>query len=110
MFKGHDPAIDLFGKVGMSSTSFLSPGSANATFCPHGFGCRSLVLSEDQAILGMTDSDITVTVHVPDGKIIWLVGSTAFLRKIMLYMNVWYSLMMRADQYAYNLCFRSTYW
>ncbi|XP_073463613.1 laminin subunit alpha-5 isoform X3 [Aquarana catesbeiana] len=47
-------------------------GSANATFCPHGFGCRSLVLSEDQAILGMTDSDITVTVHVPDGKIIWL--------------------------------------
>ncbi|KAM9296559.1 laminin subunit alpha-5 [Gastrophryne carolinensis] len=47
-------------------------GSANATFCPHGYGCRSLVYSEDQAILGMTDTDITVTVRVPDGKIIWL--------------------------------------
>ncbi|XP_068120602.1 laminin subunit alpha-5 [Hyperolius riggenbachi] len=47
-------------------------GSANATFCPHGYGCRSLVLSEDQTILGITDNDLTVTVHVPDGKIVWL--------------------------------------
>ncbi|KAG9474548.1 hypothetical protein GDO78_004706 [Eleutherodactylus coqui] len=47
-------------------------GSANATFCPHGFGCRSLVLSEDQAILDVTDNDLSVTVRVPDGKIIWL--------------------------------------
>ncbi|CAJ0956346.1 unnamed protein product, partial [Ranitomeya imitator] len=47
-------------------------GSANATFCPHGYGCRSLVLSEDQAILDISDNDLTVTVQVPDGKIIWL--------------------------------------
>ncbi|XP_073539088.1 laminin subunit alpha-5 [Phyllobates terribilis] len=47
-------------------------GSANATFCPHGYGCRSLVLSEDHAMLDISDNDLTVTVRVPDGKIIWL--------------------------------------
>ncbi|KAM4691986.1 laminin subunit alpha-5 [Rhinophrynus dorsalis] len=47
-------------------------GSANATFCPHGYGCRSLVLSENQVILDVTDNDLSVTVRVPDGKIIWL--------------------------------------
>ncbi|XP_075032849.1 laminin subunit alpha-5 isoform X1 [Mixophyes fleayi] len=47
-------------------------GSANATFCPHGYGCRSLVLSEDQATLDVTDSDLSVSIRVPDGKIVWL--------------------------------------
>ncbi|XP_053308878.1 laminin subunit alpha-5 isoform X2 [Spea bombifrons] len=47
-------------------------GSANATYCPHGYGCRSLVVSENQVVLDMSDNDLTVTVRVPDGKIIWL--------------------------------------
>ncbi|OCT62438.1 laminin subunit alpha-5 isoform X2 [Xenopus laevis] len=47
-------------------------GSANATFCPHGYGCRSLVVSENQVVLDMTDNDYSVTIRVPDGKIVWI--------------------------------------
>ncbi|CAH2303158.1 laminin subunit alpha-5 isoform X1 [Pelobates cultripes] len=47
-------------------------GSANATYCPHGYGCRSLVVSENHVVLDVTDNDLTVTVRVPGGKIIWL--------------------------------------
>ncbi|KAG8566984.1 hypothetical protein GDO81_013453 [Engystomops pustulosus] len=47
-------------------------GSANTTFCPHGYGCRSLVIAEEQAILDVSDNDLSVTIRVPDGKIIWL--------------------------------------
>uniref|UniRef100_A0A8C3NNQ5 Laminin subunit alpha 5 n=1 Tax=Cyanoderma ruficeps TaxID=181631 RepID=A0A8C3NNQ5_9PASS len=44
----------------------------NANFCPHGYGCRSLVVSEDQIILDVTDNDLTVVVRVPEGKQLWL--------------------------------------
>ncbi|KAG8447132.1 hypothetical protein GDO86_014548 [Hymenochirus boettgeri] len=47
-------------------------GSANATFCPHGYGCRSLILSEDKVVLDVTDNDLSVTIRVPDGRIIWV--------------------------------------
>ncbi|MEE6512377.1 hypothetical protein FKM82_019335 [Ascaphus truei] len=47
-------------------------GSANATFCPHGYGCRSLVVSENQVVLDVTGNDLSVTVRVPDGRIVWL--------------------------------------
>uniref|UniRef100_A0A663MV19 Laminin subunit alpha 5 n=1 Tax=Athene cunicularia TaxID=194338 RepID=A0A663MV19_ATHCN len=42
-------------------------GQTNANFCPHGYGCRSLVVSEDQIILDVTDNDLTVVVRVPEG-------------------------------------------
>lgn len=51
-------------------------GQTNATFCPHGYGCRSLVVSEDQIILDVTDNDLTVVVRVPEGKQLWLVSLT----------------------------------
>nr|XP_014344203.1 PREDICTED: laminin subunit alpha-5 [Latimeria chalumnae] len=47
-------------------------GSANATFCPHGYGCRSLVISENQIILDVTDHNLSVTIRVPEGKTLWL--------------------------------------
>ncbi|XP_010217993.1 PREDICTED: laminin subunit alpha-5 [Tinamus guttatus] len=47
-------------------------GETNATFCPHGYGCRSLVVSENQIILDVTDNDLTVIVRVPEGKQLWL--------------------------------------
>uniref|UniRef100_A0A8C4TQL5 Laminin subunit alpha 5 n=1 Tax=Falco tinnunculus TaxID=100819 RepID=A0A8C4TQL5_FALTI len=47
-------------------------GQTSANFCPHGYGCRSLVLSEDQIILDITDNDLTVVVRVPEGKQLWL--------------------------------------
>uniref|UniRef100_A0A8C3LQM7 Laminin subunit alpha 5 n=1 Tax=Chrysolophus pictus TaxID=9089 RepID=A0A8C3LQM7_CHRPC len=45
---------------------------ANATFCPHGYGCRSLVVAEDQIVLDVTDNDLMVVVRVPEGKQLWL--------------------------------------
>lgn len=48
-------------------------GHANATFCPHGYGCRSVLISENQIILDVTDHEVIVTVQVPDGKTLWLV-------------------------------------
>nr|AAI61643.1 LOC100145762 protein [Xenopus tropicalis] len=47
-------------------------GSANATFCPHGYGCRSLVVSENQVVLDVTDNNFSVTIRVPDGRIVWI--------------------------------------
>ncbi|KAG2461856.1 LAMA5 protein, partial [Polypterus senegalus] len=47
-------------------------GYANATFCPHGYGCRSLLIAENQVILDVTDHAIYITVHVPEGKTLWL--------------------------------------
>ncbi|XP_053562862.1 laminin subunit alpha-5 isoform X2 [Bombina bombina] len=50
----------------------LWQGSANASFCPHAYGCRSLVVSENQVIFDVNDNDLFVTVRVPNGRIIWL--------------------------------------
>ncbi|XP_066526408.1 laminin subunit alpha-5 isoform X2 [Hoplias malabaricus] len=47
-------------------------GHANATFCPHGYGCRSVLISENQIILDVTDHEVIVTVRVPDHKTLWL--------------------------------------
>lgn len=50
------------------------PGHANASFCPHGYGCRTLVVCEGQTVLDVTDSELTVTVRVPEGRWLWLVS------------------------------------
>ncbi|KAI5095781.1 laminin subunit alpha-5 isoform X1 [Silurus meridionalis] len=47
-------------------------GHANATFCPHGYGCRSVLISENQIILDVTDHEVIVNVQVPEGKTLWL--------------------------------------
>lgn len=49
-------------------------GHANASFCPHGYGCRTLVVCEGQALLDVTHSELTVTVRVPEGRWLWLVS------------------------------------
>uniref|UniRef100_A0A672R3F9 Laminin subunit alpha-5 n=1 Tax=Sinocyclocheilus grahami TaxID=75366 RepID=A0A672R3F9_SINGR len=47
-------------------------GHVNASFCPHGYGCRSVVMSESQIILDVTDYEIILTLRVPDRKTLWL--------------------------------------
>lgn len=49
-------------------------GQTNANFCPHGYGCRSLVVSEEQIVLDVTDNELTVVVRVPEGRQLWLVS------------------------------------
>lgn len=60
--------------TGGTNTFVVFSGQTNASFCPHGYGCRSLVVSEDQTILDVTDNDLTVVVRVPEGKQLWLVS------------------------------------
>nr|XP_009294934.1 laminin subunit alpha-5 isoform X1 [Danio rerio] len=47
-------------------------GNVNASFCPHGYGCRSVVMSENQIILDVTDHEVILTLRVPDRKTLWL--------------------------------------
>ena len=53
------------------------PGHANASFCPHAYGCRALVVCEGRAVLDVTDSELAVTVRVPEGRWLWLVSPRA---------------------------------
>ncbi|KAF3860796.1 hypothetical protein F7725_001051, partial [Dissostichus mawsoni] len=43
-------------------------GHANASFCPHAYGCRNVLVSENQIILDVTDHEVFITVQIPAGK------------------------------------------
>uniref|UniRef100_A0AAQ6AFP7 Laminin subunit alpha 5 n=1 Tax=Amphiprion ocellaris TaxID=80972 RepID=A0AAQ6AFP7_AMPOC len=47
-------------------------GQANASFCPHAYGCRNVLVSENQIILDVTDHEVFLTVQIPAGKTLWL--------------------------------------
>ncbi|XP_052396695.1 laminin subunit alpha-5-like [Carassius gibelio] len=47
-------------------------GHVNASFCPHGYGCRSVVMSESQIILDVTDYEVILTLRVPERRTLWL--------------------------------------
>ncbi|XP_034027667.1 laminin subunit alpha-5 [Thalassophryne amazonica] len=47
-------------------------GQANATYCPHAYGCRNPLVSENQIILDVTDHEVFITVQIPDRKTLWL--------------------------------------
>ncbi|XP_041858853.1 laminin subunit alpha-5 isoform X2 [Melanotaenia boesemani] len=47
-------------------------GHTNASFCPHAYGCRNVLVSENQIILDVTDHDVFLTVQIPPGKTLWL--------------------------------------
>ncbi|KAM6455807.1 laminin subunit alpha-5 isoform 2-T2 [Liasis olivaceus] len=47
-------------------------GQANATFCPHGYGCRSLVVAENRIVLDITDNDLSVIIRVPEDQRLWV--------------------------------------
>ncbi|XP_073731136.1 laminin subunit alpha-5 [Misgurnus anguillicaudatus] len=47
-------------------------GHVNTSYCPHAYGCRSVVMSENQIILDVTDHEVIVTLRVPDKRTLWL--------------------------------------
>ncbi|XP_059188801.1 laminin subunit alpha-5 isoform X2 [Centropristis striata] len=47
-------------------------GHANASFCPHAYGCRNVLVSENQIILDVTDHEVFLTVQIPADKTLWL--------------------------------------
>ncbi|KAM9343060.1 laminin subunit alpha-5 isoform 2-T2 [Pholidichthys leucotaenia] len=47
-------------------------GTVTAAFCPHAYGCRDVLVSEETIILDITDHEVFVTAKVPPGKTLWL--------------------------------------
>ncbi|XP_013362945.1 PREDICTED: laminin subunit alpha-5 isoform X2 [Chinchilla lanigera] len=72
LLHGYQPAHPTFPVEVLINGGRVWQGHANASFCPHGYGCRALVLCEGQTVLDVTDSELTVTVRVPEGRWLWL--------------------------------------
>ncbi|XP_053782326.1 laminin subunit alpha-5 isoform X2 [Desmodus rotundus] len=72
LLHGYQPTHPTFAVEVLINGGRIWQGHANATFCPHAYGCRVLVVCEGQAILDVTDSELTVTVRVPKGRWLWL--------------------------------------
>ncbi|XP_076973275.1 laminin subunit alpha-5 [Tamandua tetradactyla] len=72
LLHGFQPAHPTFPVEVLIHGGRVWHGHANASFCPHGYGCRALVVCEGQAVLDVTDSELTVSVRVPEGRWLWL--------------------------------------
>uniref|UniRef100_A0A3B3SPK2 Laminin, alpha 5 n=1 Tax=Paramormyrops kingsleyae TaxID=1676925 RepID=A0A3B3SPK2_9TELE len=68
----HQPLYATFTLQVFLNGGRVWQGHANATFCPHAYGCRSIMVAENQIILDVTDNDVFLTVQVPIGKTLWL--------------------------------------
>ncbi|XP_069506839.1 laminin subunit alpha-5 isoform X2 [Ambystoma mexicanum] len=68
----YQPHHQMFSVEVLVNGGRLWQGLSNATFCPHGYGCRSLVISENQIILDVTDNELSITIRIPHGKTLWL--------------------------------------
>lgn len=72
LLHGYQPDHPTFPVEVLVSGGRVWQGHANASFCPHGYGCRTLVVCEGQTVLDVTDSELTVTLRVPEGRWLWL--------------------------------------
>ncbi|XP_006896997.1 PREDICTED: laminin subunit alpha-5 [Elephantulus edwardii] len=72
LLHGYQPSHPTFPVEVLVSGGRIWHGQANASFCPHGYGCRILVVCEGQTVLDVTDSELTVTVRVPEERWFWL--------------------------------------
>ncbi|MXQ85102.1 hypothetical protein E5288_WYG004112 [Bos mutus] len=61
LLHGYQPAHPTFAVEVLINGGRVWQGHANASFCPHGYGCRTLVVCEGRAILDVTDGELTVT-------------------------------------------------
>lgn len=61
----------------MNKFTLLALGYTNASFCPHAYGCRNVLVSENQIILDVTDHEVFLTVQIPTGKMLWLVSKSS---------------------------------
>uniref|UniRef100_A0A663ED62 Laminin subunit alpha 3 n=1 Tax=Aquila chrysaetos chrysaetos TaxID=223781 RepID=A0A663ED62_AQUCH len=67
-------------------------GSFNASFCPHTSGCRDQVIAENRIELDISEPEVSVTVMIPDGRMLVLE-------------NV---LVVPADTYSYKILDKKT--
>nr|XP_056710908.1 laminin subunit alpha-3 [Euleptes europaea] len=67
-------------------------GSFNASFCPHTTGCRDLVMAENQIELEIPQHDFSVTLEIPNGKML-------VLERVLV---------IPAESYSYTLLHKDT--
>ncbi|XP_049633449.1 laminin subunit alpha-5 [Suncus etruscus] len=72
LLHSYQPAHPTFLVEVLISGGRVWQGHANASFCPHGYGCRLLVVCEGRTVLDVTDNELTVTLRVPEGRWLWL--------------------------------------
>ncbi|XP_060035208.1 laminin subunit alpha-5 [Erinaceus europaeus] len=72
LLHGYQPIHPTFTVEVLVNGGRIWQGHANASFCPHAYGCRTLVVCEGQTVLDVTDSELTVTIRVPEDRWLWL--------------------------------------
>ncbi|KFW72369.1 Laminin subunit alpha-3, partial [Pygoscelis adeliae] len=88
----YQPAHPVFPVQVRVDAGRVWPGSFNASFCPHTSGCRDQVIAENQIELEISEPEVSVTVMIPDGRMLVLE-------------NV---LVVPADTYSYKILDKKT--
>uniref|UniRef100_A0A8C0I9R9 Laminin subunit alpha 3 n=1 Tax=Bubo bubo TaxID=30461 RepID=A0A8C0I9R9_BUBBB len=69
----YQPAYPVFPVQVRVDAGHVWSGSFNASFCPHTSGCRDQVIAENQIELDISEPEVSVTVMIPDGRMLVLV-------------------------------------
>ncbi|XP_010280586.1 PREDICTED: laminin subunit alpha-3, partial [Phaethon lepturus] len=88
----YQPAYPVFPVQVYVDAGRVWSGSFNASFCPHTSGCRDQVIAENQIELDISEPKFSVTVMIPDGRMLVLE-------------NV---LVVPADTYSYKILDKKT--
>ncbi|NXT80726.1 LAMA3 protein, partial [Zapornia atra] len=88
----HQPAHPVFPVQVHVDAGRVWSGSFNASFCPHTSGCRDQVIAENQIELDVSEPEVSVTVMIPD-------------RRMLVLENV---LVVPADTYSYKILDKKT--
>uniref|UniRef100_A0A8C0EHE2 Laminin subunit alpha 3 n=1 Tax=Bubo bubo TaxID=30461 RepID=A0A8C0EHE2_BUBBB len=68
----YQPAYPVFPVQVRVDAGHVWSGSFNASFCPHTSGCRDQVIAENQIELDISEPEVSVTVMIPDGRMLVL--------------------------------------
>uniref|UniRef100_A0A8C8EC97 Laminin subunit alpha 3 n=1 Tax=Otus sunia TaxID=257818 RepID=A0A8C8EC97_9STRI len=68
----YQPAYPVFPVQVRVDAGHVWSGSFNASFCPHSSGCRDQVIAENQIELDISEPEVSVTVMIPDGRMLVL--------------------------------------
>ncbi|KFP23247.1 Laminin subunit alpha-3, partial [Egretta garzetta] len=88
----YQPAHPVFPVQVRVDAGHVWSGSFRASFCPHTSGCRDQVIAENQIELDISEPEVSVTVMIPDGRML-------VLEKVLV---------VPADTYSYKILDKKT--
>ncbi|XP_009072322.1 PREDICTED: laminin subunit alpha-3, partial [Acanthisitta chloris] len=68
----YQPAHPVFSVQVRVDAGRVWSGTFNASFCPHTSGCRDQVIAENQIELDILEPKVSITVMIPDGRVLVL--------------------------------------